>query len=159
MSAVAFYVGAGALLVVSLWADKNKTRMALKKATKSLGNIMPMFLSTILIMSVVLAVFSPQFISSAIGSRSGWMGMLIASITGSITMMPGFIAFPLAAALLKVGAGLLQITVFVSNLMMVGVVTIPLEREYLGTKLTFLRNGLAFVFSFLVAFGLWRMIG
>ncbi|WP_139905452.1 MFS transporter [Clostridium thermarum] len=41
---------------------------------------------------------------------------------------------------------------FVSTLMMVGVVTMPVEIKYFGKKLTILRNVLAFVFSFVVAY-------
>lgn len=35
--------------------------------------------------------------------------------------------------------------------MMVGVVTIPVEIKYFGRKATLLRNGMAFVFSFIAA--------
>jgi len=36
-------------------------------------------------------------------------------------------------------------------LMMVGIVTVPVEIKYFGKKATILRNGLAFIFSFVVA--------
>ena len=45
----------------------------------------------------------------------------------------------------------MQIGAFVSSLMMVGIVTMPVEIKYFGKKLTLLRNGLAFSFSFVVA--------
>jgi hypothetical protein len=61
------------------------------------------------------------------------------------------VAFPLAAALLKSGAGFMQIAVFISTLMMVGIVTMPVEIKYFGKKATFIRNGMAFMFSFVVA--------
>jgi uncharacterized membrane protein YraQ (UPF0718 family) len=85
------------------------------------------------------------------GQQSGWWGMLIASIIGATAMIPAFIAFPLTAALLKNGAGLMQIAVFVSTLMMVSVVTLPVEIRYFGKKATYLRNSLAYLFSFVVA--------
>jgi len=34
----------------------------------------------------------------------------------------------------------------------VGVITLPVEIRYFGKKVTFLRNGLAFFLSFLIAF-------
>ena len=40
---------------------------------------------------------------------------------------------------------------FVSGLMMVGVVTLPVEVSYFGRKLSLVRNLLAFLFSFVVA--------
>ena len=77
--------------------------------------------------------------------------MFMAAIIGSVTLVPGFVAFPLAAVLIESGAGLMQIAVFISTLMMVGIVTIPLEIKYFGKKAALIRNSLAFAFSFLVA--------
>ena len=72
-----------------------KTFMTLKKAGKSFENILPQFLSILVIIGIMLAVLSPEVISGLIGEKSGWWGMLMASIVGSITLIPGFIAFPL----------------------------------------------------------------
>jgi uncharacterized membrane protein YraQ (UPF0718 family) len=143
------------LTVILLWfsfmRDRKKTKMALKKAWKSFENILPQFLSILIIIGIMLAILSPDTISKIIGGESGFIGMIAAGIVGSITLIPGFVAFPLAAALLKSGAGFMQIAVFISTLMMVGIVTLPLEMKYFGKKATLLRNGMAFVFSFVVA--------
>jgi uncharacterized membrane protein YraQ (UPF0718 family) len=125
--------------------------MALKKAWKSFENILPQFLSILIIIGIMLAILSTDTISKLVGQESGWVGMIIAGIIGSITLIPGFVAFPLAAALLKSGAGFMQIAVFISTLMMVGIVTMPVEIKYFGKKATFIRNGMAFMFSFVVA--------
>ena len=151
MFTIILYVLAGGLLLLSFLKDRKKTKMALKKAWKSFENILPQFLSILIIIGIMLAVLSPETISKLIGQQSGWIGMIIASVIGSITLIPGFVAFPLASALLKNGAGFMQIAVFISTLMMVGIVTIPIEMKYFGKKVTILRNVLAFIFSFVVA--------
>lgn len=151
MGSYIMYILVMVLLIISYLKDKKKTRMALKKAWKSFENILPQFLSVLIIIGIMLAILSPEMISKVIGQESGWLGMLIGGIIGSITLIPGFVAFPLAAALLKSGAGFMQIAVFISTLMMVGIVTIPIEIKYFGKKATFIRNGMAFVFSFVVA--------
>jgi len=148
---IILYILATGLLFLSFIKDKKKTKMALKKAWKSFENILPQFLSILVIIGIMLALLSPETISRLIGKQSGWIGMVIASIIGSVTLIPGFIAFPLASALLKSGAGYMQIAVFVSTLMMVGIVTMPVEMKYFGKKATILRNVLAFVFSYIVA--------
>ena len=140
------------LLAVSFFKDKKKTVMSLKKAWKAFENILPQFLVVILLVGVMLAVLNSDVISKIIGSDSGWFGVALAAVVGSITLIPGFVAFPMAAMLLKGGAGYMQIGAFVSTLMMVGVVTMPVEMKYFGKKLTILRNVLAFIFSFIVAF-------
>lgn len=151
MFTIGLYILTGSLLLISLIKDKKKTIMALKKAWKSFENILPQFLSIMLIIGITFAVLSPQVIPKFIGQQSGWFGILVAAIIGSVTLIPGFVAFPLAAALLKSGAGLMQIAVFISTLMMVGIVTIPVEIKYFGRRVTTLRNSLAFVFSLVVA--------
>ena len=147
------------LLVFSYFKDRKKTKMALKKAWKSFENILPEFLGVIMLVGVLLAVLNPQVISQILGSNSGWFGVILAAVVGAITLIPGFVAFPMAAMLLKNGAGYMQIGAFVSTLMMVGVVTMPVEIRYFGKKLTILRNLFAFIFSFLVAYIIGKVAG
>lgn len=148
----ALYIGTIGLLLISFLKDKKKTRMALKKAWKAFENILPEFLVVIMMVGVMLAVVNNDVISKVIGVDSGMMGVVLAALIGAITLIPGFIAFPTAALLLKGGAGIMQIAVLISTLMMVGIVTMPVEMKYFGKKLTLYRNGLAFLFSFLVAY-------
>lgn len=150
MFSVIVYIIAIIGLIISLKKDKKKTKKALIKAWKSFENILPQFLSILIIIGIVLAVLTPQDINNIMGSNSGIIGILIALILGSITLIPGFVAFPLAAALLSNGAGYAQIATFISSLMMVGFVTIPMEIEVFGKKATILRNILAMLFSLIV---------
>lgn len=125
--------------------------MAFKKAWRSFENILPQFLGVLVLTGIMLAYLDTGTISKIIGNRSGWSGVIIAALFGAITLIPGFVAFPTVALLLKSGAGMMQMAVFVSALMMVGVITMPVEMQYFGRKLTVYRNLLAFLFSFLVA--------
>lgn len=139
------------LLATSYLKDKSKTKKALKKAWKSFENILPELLVIMLLIGVLLAVVDHELISSLLGESSGWFGVILASTIGAITLIPGFVAFPTAALLLKGGAGYMQIAAFVSTLMMVGIVTLPVEVKYFGKKISYVRNVLAFMFSFIVA--------
>lgn len=146
------YFAAALFLVLSFIKDKAKTKLALKKAWKSFENILPQFLSVLIIIGMVLALVNADTISMLMGDSSGWLGVLALSVLGSITLIPGFIAFPLAATLLKSGAGYMQLAAFISTLMMVGIVTLPVETKFFGKKVALLRNGLAYVFSLAIEF-------
>ena len=98
----ALYIGTIGLLLISYFKDQKKTRMALKKAWKAFENILPEFLVVIMLVGVMLAVVNNDVISKVIGADSGWMGVVLAALIGAITLIPGFIAFPTAALLLKV---------------------------------------------------------
>ena len=149
---IALYVIAISALTVSFFKSREKTLLALKKAWKSFENILPQFLSILIIIGMMLAILTPEQISKLLGSESGWYGVLIAAAIGSITLIPGFIAFPLAASLLSAGAGYGQIAMFVTTLMMVGVVTLPLEITYFGKRLAIKRNLLAFAYAVVSSF-------
>ncbi|WP_110990725.1 MULTISPECIES: permease [unclassified Mesotoga] len=154
---IVIYLITGSLLVISLIGSRKKTLMALKKAWRSFEGILPELIAILLFIGLLIALLNPDTISQLLGESSGVWGLLIASVVGSITLIPGFVAFPTAAMLLDNGAGIPQIALFISTLMMVGVVTFPVEKKYFGSGLTIMRNVMAFVFSFIVA-GLMGMI-
>ena len=138
-------------LSVSFFKDRQKTKMALTKAWKSFENILPQFLAILVIIGIIFAILSPSTIQVLLGSNSGFLGVIGASLIGAITLIPGFVAFPLAAALLNSGAGYMQITAFVASLMMVGIVTLPLEIQTFGKKAAVIRNVSAYAFSLIAA--------
>lgn len=151
MDTIILYLIAGAGLLASFLKDRAKTMKALKKALKAFEGILPQFLVVLILVAITLAVLDTATISTYLGSGSGPLGVIIAALVGAVTLIPGFVAFPAAAALLEGGAGATQIAAFVSSLMMVGVVTLPMEMKYFGKRAALLRNGFAFIFSFVAA--------
>src|SRR4030066_628675 len=148
----AIYLIAIIFLIISLVKSRAKTKQVLLKAWNSFKNILPMLLGVILLVGLILSILDTNLITRIIGKESGVLGILLASVVGSVTLIPGFIAFPTAALLLQGGAGYVQIAAFIQTLMMVGVVTLPLEIKYFGRKVAILRNAISFVFSIGVAY-------
>lgn len=158
MIGIILYTLALTLLILSFLKDKSKTLKAIKSAFKSFENIMPQFLGIIIFISLILAILDPETISKLIGSDSGFLGVLISSAIGSIALMPTFVAFSTGNSLLQNGAGFSQVGALISTLTLVGVMTLSLESKYIGKKATFLRNFIAFLFSFIVAFILGKVM-
>lgn len=156
---IILYAVTAALVVLSLIKNKQKTKGAIKKAWKALENILPLLLAIVILVGLVVAVLDTETISGLIGSSSGWMGVAIAAVIGAVTLIPGILAFPTAALLVTGGAGYMQIGAFISSLMMVGVVTLPLEFKYFDKKAAIFRNSMAFVFSLFVAFAIGKVMG
>jgi uncharacterized membrane protein YraQ (UPF0718 family) len=124
-------------------------------------NILPT-LFTILILVSILLFFTPkEVLTKWLGKESGSMGMIIAAIIGSISLIPGFIAFPLGAILIKNGVSYSVIAVFITTLMMVGIVTLPLESKYFGWKAAVSRNILSFAGAIIIGLAvgvLWGIL-
>jgi len=49
--------------------------------------------------------------------------------------------------------------VFVSALMMVGIITAPMESQFFNRKIMLLRNSLSFAASFVIAIVIGRVVG
>ncbi len=144
--------GAAAIgVLVSFMKDKSKTRLALKKAWKSFENILPSVLTVLLLIGFILTLLDEQAISRLLGADFGIWGVVIAAVIGCITLIPGFVAFPLAASLVAAGAGYAQIAVFISTLMMVGIATLPLEIQYFGKRIAAKRNILSLIFAIIMS--------
>ena len=111
-----------------------------------------------MIISFVLLV-SEGFIINYLSNENVVVGTIASVIIGSITMMPGFIAYPLAGVLLEKGVAYIILGGFVTSLMLVGVVTFPVEKEYFGTKATIIRNVVAFFISVGIALGIGLFYG
>jgi len=132
-------------IIVSFLADRQKTYQGLLKGIRMFINILPALLNMLVFVSVLLYLVPNETIIRWLGKGSGIYGVAIAAVLGSISMIPGFIAFPLAGILRKGGVSYEVLAVFITTLMMVGVITLPLESKYFGIKVALLRNGLSFI--------------
>jgi uncharacterized membrane protein YraQ (UPF0718 family) len=149
------YIVAGLALLVSLVFSREKTIRALKIAARRFIGILPAFLIMLVLISVVLYLLPDELISRYLGSDNRFTAVALASLLGSVTFMPGFITFPLAGILLQKGVTYMVIAAFTTTLMMVGVLTAPIEKAYFGLKVTIIRN----VISFFIAIAVAIMIG
>ncbi|MHC4430673.1 MAG: hypothetical protein ACYTBS_02420 [Planctomycetota bacterium] len=127
-------------VVASLFADRGKTVKSLQVAGKKMLKITPAFLMMTALVSIALYLVPDETISRYLGHENKVLGLVIAYALGSVSLMPGFIAFPLCGMLLKKGVPYMILSGFSTTLMMVGVLTFPVERAYLGTKVAVLRN-------------------
>lgn len=151
-SILIFYGLALTWLFVSFRKDTKKTIQALRQAYRGFLFILPPFAVVIFLISLLLTVLPEKTIATFIGEGSGFVGYFIASLAGSITLIPGFVAFPMAKMLLENGAGIAQMAVFISTLMMVGIVTAPLETQYFRFRATLWRNLLAYFYAFIIGY-------
>ena len=145
------YIIAGVALLASFIVNRGKTLLAVKIAARRFINILPAFLAMIILISIILFLVPDKVISNYLGSNNKFTGILFASFFGSITLMPGFIAFPLCGILLKKGVAYMVLAAFTTTLMMVGVLTAPVEKEYFGIKVTIIRNVISLFIALIVA--------
>jgi uncharacterized membrane protein YraQ (UPF0718 family) len=139
-----------AALALSLLVDRGKTLAGLKKGARMFLGILPALLLVLVLVSIFLYLVPVRILTRWLGEGTGLRGIAIAALLGSISLIPGFIAFPLGAILVRSGVSYQVIAVFITTLMMVGILTLPLEARYFGLKASILRNTLSFIGALLV---------
>lgn len=140
-----------ALLLLSLWASPAKTAAVLRTAGRQFAKVAPAFLLMMVCVAVALCLVPEAALARLLARESKWVATASAVGLGSVSVMPGFIAFPLCGILRDKGALYMVISAFSTTLMMVGVATFPLERTYLGTRLALARNLISLGIAVLVA--------
>ncbi|MBA7477826.1 hypothetical protein ES707_13241 [subsurface metagenome] len=145
------YTITGLILIISLIANRKKTLKAVKIAITKFIKIFPAFLTMLIFVSFILFLFPDEVISNYLEHSSKSISVFLASLFGSITIMPGFIAFPLSGILLNKGVPYMVLSAFTTTLMMVGILTYPIEKEYFGIKVTIIRNIISFFIALAVA--------
>ncbi|MGM0438013.1 MAG: hypothetical protein ACQEQD_07045 [Bacillota bacterium] len=152
------YLIAAIALVISFFFNREKTKNALKIGWKKFNKILGTYLKLLIILSFILLV-SDKMIIKYLGGHIPIIGLLVGLIVGSITMMPGFIAYPLAGILVDKGVDYMVVAAFITTLMLVGVATYPVEKEYFGIKATIWRNAAGFIIAAIVALSAGLLYG
>jgi len=145
------YTITGLILLISFIANRGKTLKAVKISIGKFIKIFPTFIAMLILVSIILFLFPDEVISSYLNNSSKFISVLLASFIGSITLMPGFVAFPLCGILLNKGVPYMVLSAFTTTLMMVGIVTFPIEKEYFGVKVTIIRNIISFFIALIIA--------
>ncbi|MCD6434855.1 MAG: permease [Clostridiales bacterium] len=139
------------LVIISFLISPKKTKKAVKVGAKKLWKITPPFVSIIVVISFVLYFLPNDTIVKYLGDTTSYMAIITALGIGSITVMPGPIVYPLCSILVINGVSYSIIAAFSTSLMMVGIVTFPVESTYFGKNFAILRNITSIFISLIVA--------
>ncbi len=138
-------------LIISAIVDRQKTVKSLKTSWNLFLKILPLLLVTLMIVSITLFFLPDHVIAKYLGTSDVMVGALLASVIGAVSLLPGFITFPLCGLLLNQGVSYTVLAAFTTSLMMVGIVTFPIESKYFGKKLTLIRNISSFIIALIIS--------
>ena len=150
MNAVIYISVCVILSAVSFALDRKKTIAGFKKGWGMFRGMILRFVNILILVSLLIYVIPPEVISRYMGPGSGAGGFAVAAVAGAVTIIPPFISYPIAAGLLDQGASYAVVATFLTTLMMVGVLTLPIEFRYFGRRVAILRNSLNFVAAIII---------
>lgn len=154
MSTIILLVVTAIFFILSLIKNKQKTVESLNLAKKLFQSTFVEVFALMALVALFLSWVPNSIIKSLLGNSNQLLSILFAAGIGAITIIPAFVALPLAGSLLKSGANLVATAAFISTLTMVGFATMPIEIKYFGKKFTLVRNALSITLAVAIALGM-----
>lgn len=154
MSTIILLVVTAVFFIWSLIKDKKKSKESLVMAKKLFQSTFIEVFALMALVALFLSWVPSSVIKNLLGNSNETLSVLFGAGIGTITIMPAFVAFPLAGSLFKSGASLVAIAAFISTLTMVGFATMPIEIRYFGKKFTFARNLVSILAALVIALGM-----
>ncbi|HOJ10913.1 MAG TPA: permease [Clostridiales bacterium] len=148
---LAFWIITLIWFIGSIIKDKKKTIDSVKMSSGMMKHIAGEIVAILFLIGLILTFLPPETIKQYAGQSNSIVTTIVFALVGCITLIPAFVAFPLAGSLVNAGASIVPVVAFLTTLTMVGIVTFPLEKKEFGTKFTLIRNSLSFIFAISIA--------
>jgi len=103
------------------------------------------FPPVLLLMGLADVWIPEDMVKQYLGKTSGWRGILLSLFLGTLPTGPLFIAFPIASEMLKKGARIANVVVFLGAWASLKMPQIGVEIQFLGLEFAFYRAGLTFI--------------
>ncbi|MDY6967553.1 MAG: permease [Spirochaetota bacterium] len=118
----------------------------LKSAMNIMLEILPLLICAFIIAGMIQVLIPNESISKWIGAESGIKGILLGTVAGALSPGGPYVSLPIAAGLLRSGAGVGTMVAFITGWSLWAVSRLPMEVGILGWKFTLIRIASTFFF-------------
>jgi len=155
------------LLTAMLWVAAYRKDPGLPmEGVRAGGNlflsILPIMVVAFIAAGLIGQVLPRELLTRWLGDKSGFRGIMIATVAGAMTPGGPFVQFPIVAALLQSGAGIAQMMAYLSAWSLFGINRLLVwEVPLLGWKLALTRLTASLVFPPLIGYitkALWNRV-
>ena len=116
-------------------------RAGLVQAAWEIERVLPLLVAAFLVAGFIQALVTQEFVTRWLGREASWKGILLASRGGALVPGGPYVYYPIAAVLLRSGAGLGVLVAFVTAKNVWSISRLPIEFALLGPYLTLVRLG------------------
>ena len=102
-------------------------------------SLIPMLFLAFMLAGFAEALMPPGLVERWLSDAAGWRGIGVAWVAGAITPAGGLMGLPLAAGMLKAGAGSGVLVTYLASLALLPLLRMPMEVGIYGGKLAALR--------------------
>jgi uncharacterized membrane protein YraQ (UPF0718 family) len=123
-----------ALFILASLRGEGKGAAGLKSAWDMTWQILPLLIFAFITAGMVQVLIPREAIASWVGEESGIRGILLGTLAGAITPGGPYVSLPVAAGLLKAGAGIGTMVAFVASWSLIAVARLPLQVGIMGWR-------------------------
>jgi len=140
------------LMIIGYSKGEGQHITGLKSALKMTMDILPLLVFAFIVAGMIKVLLPQELMSRWVGEESGFRGILIGTVAGGL--MPGgpYVSLPLAAGLLRAGAGLGTMVAFLTAWSLWAVSRMPMELGIMGWRFTLVRLACTFFFPPIAGF-------
>jgi uncharacterized membrane protein YraQ (UPF0718 family) len=124
----------------------------MKSAGTLLLQIAPLLIFSFIIAGMIPLLIPTELISKWVGAESGFRGILLGTLMGCLTPSGPFVSMPIAAGLLRAGAGIGTMVAFITSWSVLALNRLPMEFGIIGWKFSLIRLACTFFFPIVAGF-------
>jgi uncharacterized membrane protein YraQ (UPF0718 family) len=136
---VVMFLIAMALFILASLKGEGKNVAGLKSAWEMTWQILPLLLFAFVTAGLVQVLIPREVIAEWVGDESGIRGILIGTLAGAFTPGGPYVSLPVAAGLLKAGAGMGTMVAFLASWSLIAVSRLPLQIGIMGWRFTLIQ--------------------
>ena len=109
--------------------------------------ILPLLIFAFIVAGMIQVLLPQELIGRWVGAESGLRGILLGSIAGGLAPGGPYVSLPIAAGLLKSGAGVGTMVAFLTGWSLLAFGRLPMEVGIMGWKFTAIRFASTLIFA------------
>ena len=134
------------LVIIGYQKGEGLHAVGLKRALSMTIEILPLLVCAFIVAGMIQVLLPHELLSKWIGTESGIRGILIGTVAGGFAPGGPYVSLPIAAGLLRAGAGIGTMVAFITGWSLWAVGRLPMEVGIMGWKFTLIRLSCTFFF-------------
>ncbi len=134
------------LLFIGYYKGQGQHISGMRSALNMTIEIIPLLAFAFIVAGMVQVLLPRELLAKWIGVESGMRGILIGAVAGGLSPGGPYVSLPIAAGLLRAGAGVGTMVAYLTAWSLWAVSRLPMEVGILGWKFTLIRIASTFFF-------------
>jgi hypothetical protein len=134
------------LVIIGYTRGEQQHLTGLKAAMAMTAQVLPLLVCAFIVAGMIQVMLPGETVARWVGAESGIRGILVGTVAGGLAPGGPYVSLPIAAGLLRSGAGIGTMVAFLTGWSLWAVSRLPMEVGILGWKVTLARLACTFFF-------------